>query len=122
MGNKLSAACSCGYSAHAIIGSSRGHHGRVFMYPHHCKACPDLVNADLLFQPVLCPHCRSYPLTRYGRAVKATAEAEGKASESIVDTSYCYNLKTEFQLPVTGNPCPMCGQSSLTFQVQQLFD
>ena len=135
MGNSLRAICDCGYEGRAVIGSTRHDHGRVFMYPHRCGPCGELVNVDLLGQSAACLFCAGDNITRYGSRTSSERKTAGQgwlqrllaphprmdAKKPVEITcgeahlTYCHSLQSEFHLPATGNTCPKCGQSCLTF-------
>lgn len=137
MGSSLQAVCPCGYEARAAIACSRVDHGRVFMFPHACRACGELVNVDLLADSATCPKCSSTQLTRFGVAEpnrkksvrrnwfhklflpKTPREPEAgmqPVAQNSVSSTYCYNLRTTFHLLAEGNQCPKCNQPTLTFE------
>ena len=135
MGKSLRAVCDCGYEGCAVIGSTRHDHGLVFMYPHRCGSCGELVNVDLLGQSAACLFCAGDNITRYGSRTSSESKTAGQGwlqrllaphprmcaekpvetTDAEADVTYCHSLQSEFHLPATGNTCPKCGQSCLTF-------
>lgn len=137
MGASIKAFCPCGYQARAAVASSGADHGRVFMFPHACSTCGELVNVDLLAVSFVCPKCSGTRLTPFGVAVpnkklasrwnwfpkslipKRRNESEAETptiAETSVSSTNCYRLKTTFHLPAEGNQCPKCNQSNLKFE------
>lgn len=141
MGTVLSASCICGYSATASTASSRREHGKVFMYPHLCAGCSEVVSVDLLAVQQLCPKCGSSAVTRYGVAIKEMPygwwprlvaritgaqrrhdEQTKKLMSSAAENSYCYRHHTTYGISTGPSVCPKCGQQGLHFQQTALFD
>ena len=67
MGNVIGMKCSCGYSAHIVIGS--GMSRDYCKLPHFCKNC-GVVNVDVMADEPQCPKCASSHVIRYGETQK----------------------------------------------------
>ena len=148
MATGLRGNCSCGYECRAFIASTRKMHGQEFFYPHICQLCSEIVNIDLLKPEIVCRTCSSDRVSRLGwstkveknpslnwfqRLFKRSASDDSGSSPDgsvnpahdetkAVDNSYCYNLELHFHLPREGNECPKCGQFSLAFHADIIFD
>lgn len=133
MGKILRAACECGYETSALVGSGREEHGLVFVFPHYCSDCDQVVCADILASQVCCPLCGGSSLTIYGTQRPSNAPKKawfqtlfGKKTVEVdvpqVVSMDCYNSDTTFEISEQGHFCPGCGQKTLQFEVEALID
>jgi Zn finger protein HypA/HybF involved in hydrogenase expression len=141
MGSSLSAACPCGYSGKASIGSSRRDHGKRFDFPHECTDCKEVTTVDLLQTPPVCFKCNGTNVTLYGFVVKHVPHGRWNKVKSWFDGSYkrekegmallerprahenyCYKLDSTFAMKTGPAKCPVCSKPTLIFSLEALFD
>lgn len=135
MGTGLKTYCRCGYDTMTVSGSSRAEHGKSFKFPHICRHCKEAVSVDLLAKHVCCPECGSADIETYAAKSKLTTNKLfrqlGKeilskrgyhTREDQFSDDFCYVLKAHFVILRYGNECPSCGDSSLHFLSEIMFD
>lgn len=135
MGTGLKTYCRCGYDTMTVSGSSRAQHGKVFKFPHLCRQCKLAVSIDLLADHFCCPDCGSSDVESYATKSKLTTNKLlcllGKeiltkrgyhTREDQFSDDFCYVLNEHFVILRDGNECPSCGEKSLRFFSEIMFD
>ena len=110
MGGGVSATCSCGYEATAQMGCGRMG-PEPFHFPAVCKACREIVSADMAAEVATCPECDG-PV----RFLDEPDLQKKKGRRTVlVETTMTMPERTR-RLNDGAYLCPKCGQYQLRFE------
>ena len=116
MGSEVIAVCDCGYRARSLIGGGMATFEEVCYFPACCEQCHELVEVNLLANPVRCPECDGSQVIPYDDA-KLIGERGANEVES-------WNMEEELgrELVLTDGSyyCPSCGKFKLKFRPAQV--
>jgi hypothetical protein len=111
MGSEVTAQCECGVRANLLIGGGMANFKTVCAFPCLCESCHNIVQANLLAKPLLCPHCRATNLTPYD-----DPQVIGELGQRVVAQ---WNMRDQLgrKLCLTDGKykCPKCGLMTLRF-------
>lgn len=111
MGTRVLTRCACGLEAETAVGSVRRSRRTSCSFPCLCEGCNDLVTANLLVRPPVCPECGSTALVPYdqteligcrGALTEASCWMQEGIGRDLVLTDGLYR-------------CPRCNRMSLRF-------
>lgn len=136
MGIFLSAICSCSYSETVAIGSNMHKHGKVFLFPHFCNHCVNVVSKDIYFSKTLCPLCDNDEIFSYTATTNtlkpssffnyfSSSFLQYFGFHKITDVEveiYAFRFDRKFTLLNSFHYCPKCKKNSLKFSGSALFD
>lgn len=111
MGSSVSASCSCGYSADAMIGGGMLSFHNTCLFPAICNECDEIVEVNLMAESLACGTCDSENVQPY---TKDDLKGE-PGSTSVVEWNY---ERDGFPTLLTDGTylCPRCGDFGLRFQ------
>lgn len=141
MGASYKANCDCGYEAPAHTGATRATYLNSFWYPHACRQCRQVVSVELACRKPKCPDCGSPDLHSFGRVLPrenlqrwgvlskvlswlgAAAPNEPQTQpHEFVDRTFNFHSGSTWGLPNGPHWCPACGEKSLRFELNALYD
>jgi hypothetical protein len=118
LGTVLLAKCACGFEVETTVGAGRFTHRTICNFPCMCKRCQNMVTANLLASPPVCPDCGSTDIVPYDQPELIGALGPlTQASWSVRDS-----LGRDLVLTNGRYRCPKCADMSLSFSATGLFD
>ncbi len=121
MGTSVVAECRCGYHASGSVGGGMFDFEDVCWFPCLCEGCHAMVDVNLFETPLRCPTCRSERVAAYDDA-GLSLPPESQELYSIADWNVAPRIGRPLQLTNGRYRCPKCGQMSLQFRMDGLWD
>ena len=101
----------CRFAAHLPIGADPANIGVRCLFPGYCEDCRDIVEADLLKEPVQCPDCRGDRVIAYDNPLLLGEPSE----DEVVSWNVADRLGRVLVLTDGTYLCPECSRFTLRF-------
>jgi len=118
MGSLVVARCECGLKTELHVGGGRNNYLTTCYFPCRCSSCRKVVQVNLLAKPPACPHCNSTAVLPYDQPELIGVKGE----VNVVQWSMRRELGRDLLLTDGLYLCPGCGDMSLRFFAEGLWD
>ena len=112
MGSAVQAKCECGYEEEFMIGGGMTTFHKLCLFPCLCRDCQQIVQANLLDTPAICPECKGVTVEPYDQEELC----EQRGGEHVASWSPEGPLGRELGLTDGEYYCPSCDTFRLRFQ------
>lgn len=115
MGSTVAAECPCGYQKPIIkIGGGLMSFTFLCCFPIHCSKCEDLVEGNVLEEPLTCPECESLDVKAYDHPELCKEEGNIRVATWLLSRSD--EPRRDIFLTDGEYYCPHCKEYTLRFR------
>lgn len=118
MGSLVVARCECGLVTEFGVGGGRRNYLTTCYFPCRCSACRAVVQVNLPAKPPMCPQCKSTDVIPFDQPELVAVKGEVNVVQWSMQREFGRDLVLTDGLYV----CPGCGDTSLRFFAEGLWD
>ena len=111
MGMHVIAECACGFGASSYIGGGMLNFQTTCLFPCLCECCHDMVQVNVLHEPMLCPHCGGAVIPYNDPTL-----SEGAGTGPVAYWNISEGPGRELILTDAHYRCPRCAEMTLRFR------